>query len=194
MYIRDQKSKIKWLVDGGAILSILPPLPAQRKNGPNGTKLSAANGTSIPCFGTTRHSVTLGSKIYPFNFIIADVKQTIIGADFLAHFNLAPNHRNGCLIDLQNFETRGYFKTIKADFAPDSEKTRVNFISHKEDPFFNSSTNIPISQLPRFGSKTQNTASGITFRLNVPQSKIEPENSLRTNWPSLKPKSKNFAN
>ena len=89
----------------GAILSILPPLPAQRKQGPNGTKLSAANGTPIPCYGVTRHRVTLGSKIYPFNFIIADVKQPIIGADFLAHFNLAANHREGCLINLQNFNT-----------------------------------------------------------------------------------------
>ena len=153
MYIRDPKSKIKWLVDGGAILSILPPLPAQRKNGPNGTKLSAANGTSIPCFGTTRHSVTLGSKIYPFNFIIADVKQPIIGADFLAHFNLAPNHRDGCLIDLQNFETRGYFETIQADFAPDSEKTRVNFISHKEDPFYQLLDKYPDLSTPSFRIK-----------------------------------------
>ena len=153
LFIRDPKSKIKWLVDGGAILSILPPLPIQRKNGPNGTKLSAANGTSIPCYGTTRHSVTLGSKSYPFNFIIADVKQPIIGADFLAHYNLAPNHRDRCLIDLQNFETSGYFETIQADVAPDSEKTRINYISQKQDPFYQLLDNYPDLSTPSFRIK-----------------------------------------
>ena len=129
------------------MLSILPPLPAQRKKGPNGTKLSAANGTAIPCYGSIRHRVALGSKYYPFNFIIADVKQPIIGADFLAHFNLAPNHRDGCLINLENFET------INADFDNESPKTRVNFISQKEDPYYQLLDKYPDLSTPSFRIK-----------------------------------------
>ena len=121
LYVQDPRTKIRWLIDGGALLSILPPLPAQRKNGPNGTKLSAANGTPIPCYGTTRHRVTLGNKVYAFNFIIADVKQAIIGADFLAHFYLAPNHRDGCLINLQSLET------LQTDFDTKSAKNTHQF-------------------------------------------------------------------
>ena len=95
----------------------------------------------------------MGSKTYPFNFIIADVKQPIIGADFLAHFNLAANHREGCLIDLQNFETRGYFETIQAEFAPKSEKTRINYISQKQDPFYQLLDSYPDLSTPSFRIK-----------------------------------------
>ena len=129
------------------MLSIIPPRPSQRKKGPNGTKLSAANGTTIPCYGSIRLRVTLGSKHYPFNFIIADVKQPIIGADFLAHFNLAPNHRDGCLIDLQTFET------LHADFDNQSPKTRINFISQKEDPYYQLLDKYPDLSTPSFRIK-----------------------------------------
>ena len=147
LYIKDPNTKLKWLIDGGAMLSILPPLPAQRKKGPNGTKLSAANGTAIPCYGSVRHRIKLGSKYYPFKFIIADVKQPIIGADFLAHFNLAPNHRDGCLIDLQTFET------LHVDFDAESPKTRINFISQKEDPYYQLLDKYPDLSIPSFRIK-----------------------------------------
>ena len=147
LYIRDPKTKYKWLIDGGALLSILPPLPSQRKIGPNGTKLSAANGTAIQCYGKTRHRVTLGNKVFPFDFIIADVTQPIIGADFLAHFYLAPNHRDGCLVNLQNFES------IQADFATDSQTTRINFIGQKQDPFYKLLDEYPDLSTPSFRIK-----------------------------------------
>ena len=147
LYIRNPKTKLKWLIDGGALLSILPPLPAQRRKGPNGTQLSAANGTSIPCYGSVRHVVTIGRKVFPFTFIIADVKQPIIGADFLAKFYLAPNHRDGCLVNLQNFES------IQADLAEESPTTRINFISQKEDPYYQLLDKYPDLSTPSFRIK-----------------------------------------
>ena len=147
MYIKDPKTKIRWLIDGGALLSILPPLNAQRKNGPNGTKLSAANGTAINCYGSVRHRVTLGNKVFAFNFIIADVRQPIIGADFLSRFYLAPNHRDGCLIDLRTFET------IQADFDTESPKTRINFVSQKEDAYYKLLDQYPDLSTPAFRIK-----------------------------------------
>ena len=147
MYIKDPKTKIRWLIDGGALLSILPPRSDQRRNGPNGTQLSAANGTAIPCFGSTKHNVTLGNRVFPFKFTIADVKQPIIGADFLAHFALAPNHRDGCLIDLQTFQS------LEVDFDTQSPKTRVNFVSQKEDSFYKLLDQYPDLSTPSFRVK-----------------------------------------
>ena len=129
------------------MLSILPPRPDQRKKGPNGTKLSAANGTDIPCFGTTKHNVTLGNKVFRFNFIIADVKQPIIGADFLSHFYLAPNHRDGCLIDLQTFES------LNVNLDNWSPKTHVNFVSQKEDSYYQLLDQYPELSIPSFRVK-----------------------------------------
>ena len=43
LHVLDKQSGTKFLVDGGAIRSIIPPTPRQRLEGPNGTKLSAAD-------------------------------------------------------------------------------------------------------------------------------------------------------
>ena len=122
LLIRDPRTKYKWLIDGWALLSILPPLPSQGKTSPNGTTLLAANGTAIPCYGKQEPLVTLGNMVFPLDFIIPDLTQPIISADFLAHFYLAPNHQDGSLVNLQNFVS------IQADFATNLQTTRMNFM------------------------------------------------------------------
>ena len=105
LHINDSRTNEKWLVDGGALLSIIPPTPQQRNYGNNGTQLKAANGTNIDCFGTITKTITIGERSFTFEFIIANVSQRILGADFLAAFYLAPNHRDGVLFDLNTFDT-----------------------------------------------------------------------------------------
>ena len=49
----------------------------------------AANNTTINTYGTSRRVVDFGLKRdYPWTFIVADIKQPIIGADFLIHYSL----------------------------------------------------------------------------------------------------------
>ena len=102
LHVKDENEGNRWLVDGGALLSIIPPTKAQRRLGPNGTQLCAANGTIIECYGKTRKTLLIGNRSFEFDFIIANVRQRILGADFLASFYLAPNHRDKCLIDLND--------------------------------------------------------------------------------------------
>ena len=92
-------------MDGGAFVSLIPPTRAQRVAGPSGIKLSAANGSDIPCYGSSQLKIQLGSNTYDFVFTIADVSQPILGADFLAANYLAPNHRDGNLISLHDMTT-----------------------------------------------------------------------------------------
>ena len=94
LHVTDELTQEKWLVDGGAICSILPPTPRQRQAGPNGTKLSAANGTPIPVYGKLTKTIRIGGQSFTFDFTVADIKQRILGADFLAEQYLAPNHRD----------------------------------------------------------------------------------------------------
>ena len=81
LHVTDSRRGEKWLVDSGAVVSIVPPTPQQRRRGPDGSKLSAANGTPIPCYGKLLLSLTLGDRVFDFDFTVADVKQRIIGAD-----------------------------------------------------------------------------------------------------------------
>ena len=54
-----------------------------------GFSLQAANGSSIPTYGRQSLTLNLGLRhTFPWIFIIANVHQPIIGADFLNHFNL----------------------------------------------------------------------------------------------------------
>ena len=83
LYATDSNDKTQWLIDGGALWSIVPPTPQQRQSGPNAWKLQAANGSDIPCFGLTDRKVCIDDREFDFTFIIADVRQPILGADFL---------------------------------------------------------------------------------------------------------------
>ena len=130
LHVIDSIRKETWLVDGGALLSIIPPTPSQRRRGPNSTQLRAANGTPIDCFGTKTRTIRIGPQDFTFNFIIADVSQRIIGADFLAEFYLAPNHRDGVLLNLNNFDT------LPASLANGVSSFPVNFVDQLENPYY----------------------------------------------------------
>ena len=103
LHVTDNIKGQKWLVDGGAVVSITPPTAADKVRGPNGVGLKAANGTNIKCYGTATQTIKIGQQSFTYDFTIADVKQRIIGADFLAYFYLAPNHRDALLLNLQDF-------------------------------------------------------------------------------------------
>ena len=147
LHVIDSRRQEQWLVDGGALLSIIPPTRHQRRLGPSGPQLRAANGTEIRCYGSTTRTITIGQSDFEFNFTIADVKNRIIGADFLAHFYLAPNHRDALLLNLQDFST------LPATHARGIVNCPVNFVSNANDPFFKLLDEFPEIQTPTFTIK-----------------------------------------
>ena len=105
LHVTDKLKNQKWLVDGGAVVSIIPPTHAQKLKGPNGTGLRAANGTPIKCYGTSVSKIQIGEQTFEYEFTVADIQQRILGSDFLAHNYLAPNHRDAELLNLQDLST-----------------------------------------------------------------------------------------
>ena len=144
LHVIDLNEGSRWLVDGGALVSIVPPTRAQRRHGPNGTELCAANGTKIKCFGTTDKTLRIGNKSFPFTFTIADVRQRILGADFLAQFYLAPNHRDGSLIELDSLNV------LPATFARGVTSNPVTFVNEVNDPFYRTLDSFPEILTPSF--------------------------------------------
>ena len=128
-------------------MSIVPPTPHQRLKGPNETKLKAANGTNIDCFGTTDKTITIGEQSFTFNFIIADVQSRILGADFLAVNYLAPNHRDAQLISLQDYST------LPAEHARGFKSIPVNFVHQIDDPYYTLLDKFPEVTTPSFTIK-----------------------------------------
>ena len=137
----------KWLVDGGAVVSIIPPTYSQKLKGPNGIGLKAANGTPIQCYGTTVQTLQIGHQQFTYEFTVADIKQRILGSDFLAHFYLAPNHRDAQLFNLQDFST------LPATHANGATSSSVNFVSQLEDPCYKLLDSYPEIITPSFTIK-----------------------------------------
>ena len=144
LHVTDSIEGQKYLVDGGALLSIIPPTKSQRRVGPNGLGLCAANGTKIDCFGSVTKTICIGNRSFTFDFTIANVRQRILGADFLAQFYLAPNHRDGSLIDLDRMDV------LPATFALGAKSNPVTFINEVNDPYYKLLDSFPEILTPSF--------------------------------------------
>merc|ERR1739844_461506 len=92
LHIKDSMSGAHFLVDTGAEVSIIPPTSKDLSR-PTRMNLIAANGSRIKSFGTRQRSIKIDNQLYNWRFHIADVQQSILGADFL--------HSRGFLVDLK---------------------------------------------------------------------------------------------
>ncbi|KFD51305.1 hypothetical protein M513_07905 [Trichuris suis] len=102
----DGASNVSFLVDTGSEVSVLPRASQQhsrrRFRGP--LFLVAANGAQIATYGTRTINIDLGfEKPLQWSFLIADVRQPILGADFFRHFNLLVDVKRKQLINAQTY-------------------------------------------------------------------------------------------
>lgn len=94
LFVCDNLTKLRFLVDSGSVISIIPRTWHHRKVQPTDFKLYAANGTVIETYGDQTLKLDIGlRRELKWSFIVANVQSPIIGADFLTH--------HGLLIDLQ---------------------------------------------------------------------------------------------
>ena len=101
LYVADKRNKCKYLIDTGAAVSVLPKSCANRTD-TGSLPLVAANNTTITTYGTSKCVVDIGLKReYDWTFIIADIEQPIIGADFLIHYSLLVDFKSRCLRDMR---------------------------------------------------------------------------------------------
>nr|VZI26072.1 unnamed protein product [Spirometra erinaceieuropaei] len=108
-YVRDTRSGRRFLVDTGAQLSVIPPTPTDRRCPTPGLFLQAVNTSPITTFGTCSLSLDIGlRRLFPWVFVVADIPCAILGADFLAAFDLLVDCRQSRLHDkTTNLTVRG---------------------------------------------------------------------------------------
>ena len=85
IFLRDEVTGHKFLVDTGASLSILPH---QSHSATSGPKLVGADGKAIPAWGFRETAVQFGPHKFTFKFLLAAVASPILGFDFLAKHGL----------------------------------------------------------------------------------------------------------
>ena len=102
LYVTDKRNKCRYLIDTGAAVSVLPRSCANGTVDADSLPLVAANNSTITTYGTSKRMVDVGLKReYSWTFIVADVKQRILGADFLIHYNLLVDLSGRCLRDMR---------------------------------------------------------------------------------------------
>lgn len=94
LHVFDKTTRLKFLIDSGSVVSVLPRAIIKQKLQLSDIKLYAANNTCISTYGHRPLTINLGlRRAFTWPFIVADVQSAIIGADFIVHY--------GLLIDLQ---------------------------------------------------------------------------------------------
>ncbi|GBL79713.1 Transposon Ty3-I Gag-Pol polyprotein [Araneus ventricosus] len=115
LFVRDRRSNLRFLVDSGADVSIIPATSQNKKKA--NYLLYAANGTEISTYGIKMLNLDLGlRRHFQFPFIIADVTKGILGADFLHKYNLLVDINKKKLIDgITNLFVLGDITAISND-------------------------------------------------------------------------------
>ncbi|ROT60615.1 hypothetical protein C7M84_021859 [Penaeus vannamei] len=105
-FITDSLSGRKFLVDTGAFRSLFPATAENKTRSwtrPSNVKLVAANGSPIPMYSTQTIPIQAAGCSFTWDFIIADVKTPLLGADFLGHHGLLVDVANRRLLDVTTF-------------------------------------------------------------------------------------------
>ena len=86
LYVAGKHYKCNCLIDTGAAVSVLPRSCANGTVDADSLILVAANNSVITTYDTSKRIVDVGLKReYSWTFIVADVNQPILGADFLIY-------------------------------------------------------------------------------------------------------------
>ncbi|KAA3679483.1 uncharacterized protein DEA37_0012673 [Paragonimus westermani] len=103
IFIRDRESGVRYLIDTGAEISVLPLDSRERLTQAQST-LSAANGTLITVYSQRSHILNLGlRRTFRWLFTVAHVQMPIVGIDFLEHFDLLVDTRHRRLVDCKTY-------------------------------------------------------------------------------------------
>lgn len=125
--LSDNKTGIPYLIDTGADVSVIPRSFVEQPVSNSHFKLHAANNTVIDTYGQKLVCVDIGlRRPFYWNFIIVDVRQTIIGADFLHYYQLVVDLRQRRVTDGQT----QLYRFVKLVQTP---STKISTISTLQD-------------------------------------------------------------
>lgn len=112
-YVKDEISGDELLVDTGAFCSIYPATSLEKAhNDPDALTMVAANGSRITTHGYRTIPLKFFGRKYEWRFILANVRQPLLGADFLGHNKLLVDVSQKRLIDM---ESCSFFPLLLAD-------------------------------------------------------------------------------
>ena len=150
MSVWDRKTGRLYLIDTGADESVFPACPTDRQLCSTTQPLAAANDSRIATWGQRNIIVHLGSRSFTQSFHIADVRQPILGADFLISNNLAVDLRRRRLIDLFSYTIISTTATLG------SHKLGIHQVRTDDNDLASILNEFPELLVPRFHASDEN--------------------------------------
>ena len=171
-----QGKNLFFLIDTGADLSILPKTQFNPDDTNHKKLLKSANNTTITYHGQTKVTFTIeGFKgSFKWNFSVADVSKPILGADFLAHFNISVNCQNCTIFNPVSKESCKGIKHLTSEDQHETHEVK----SHRPNVKMRIETEgPPVAQRSRklFGEKLK--AAKLEFDKLLAQGILIPSNS-----------------
>ena len=126
----DINSKLEFLIDTGAAVSVLPKRYSKDFTSRSilAPYLYAANSQKITTYGTKELTLSFegNNKLYKWSFIVADICDAIIGADFLSHYDLLVDCRNSKVFERNILTNTGDIKRVQTtDKFPQEIRTHL---------------------------------------------------------------------
>jgi hypothetical protein len=89
MFLTDELTNDRYLVDTGATLCIVP---CNQNSSPSSPLLKGADGQLIPSWGFVKKTVQFQGKLFTYTFLQAAVASPLLGIDFLRKFKVIVSH------------------------------------------------------------------------------------------------------
>ena len=99
LYVKDDICGRRFRVDTGALVSVFPASGLDTRSHRPSALLEAANGSTIHTYGDKVMTLSINSRKYVWKFIVADVTQPLLGADFLCSNTLMVDVKGQRLVD-----------------------------------------------------------------------------------------------
>ena len=158
--VTDYRTRRRFLVDSGAAVSVVPASHIDRQISTSELRLCAANGASIATYGTRSVNLDLGFKCFRWPFIIANVKESILGADFFRAHNIAIDLRGERLVDLNTFR----IISAPATFATDVPRL-LALDTETDNDFYQKLLHQEFSDLTRMDFKNSVNKHGVEHHI-----------------------------
>ena len=146
-HVVDKSSGLRFLVDTGAEVSVIPPSQTDRKCPQQNFTLQAVNNTSITTYDSRSLTLNLGlRRTFRWIFIIADVQHPILGADFLRNYSL--------LVDMSH-NRLGFFNTTKSSgnrYPSVLTQPNITYTTQSTNEFAAILSNFPDVTKPHYGN------------------------------------------
>lgn len=103
LYVHDSISGRQFLVDTGARISVFPCSGRDARSQTSDLQLEAANGSTIATYGKKSFTLSFNGRKFQWEFVIANVTQPLLGADFLCAHTLMVDVQGQRLVDATTF-------------------------------------------------------------------------------------------